>query len=185
MKAGVPRAGVAKKRFDVVLLGNVGCAQFGEKSYARIAPNLRIAGIDLKPLGEKLPKNMKQIRKGFAEGLERLEDNSVSIIKSGLALGHYDERGRMEKTRRMPLIGVKRPLTKRNRFVVYTGKVLEVAYRKLEKGGQLRATFLDERALQVMKKALEGSRFEQGKVTVKWVSGGKKQRPLPRIIAVK
>jgi hypothetical protein len=187
MKPSAPKKVTAKKKpFDVVLLGNVGYgSHYGETRYAKWASSLKVAGIDLNPLDGPKPKNMEQITKEFVEGLEQIEDGSVSIIKSGLGLGHYNAKGEMEKTKKLPIIGTKRPLTKRNALVVYTRKVLETAYRKLKPGGKLRATLMDERALQIMKKALEMSSFQQDKIKISWVYWGKEKTPFPRVIVTK
>jgi len=178
----------ARKKPLVVFLGDIGIAGIGNyaksKKIARMAPNVKFVGIDLEELTRERPKNLKRITTNFETGLKKLEDNSVSLIRSDLAVGHYDERGNPETT-----IEAKQPLDRQNPYFAHTLGTLNVAYRKLKPGGKFVATLLNSRALEVMMKALAESPFEKEKIKVEWHNRGSGNElgdsKRPKVIAVK
>ena len=91
------------------------------KKYAERFPNVEFVGIDLKEHTGARPKNWRQIQTDFKKGLEELQDNSVSVISSEMALGFYGKKGKQYNSDRKQ----------------YTLETTAMAYRKLKPGGKL------------------------------------------------
>lgn len=156
----------------VVFLGNVGFGQrIGWKSekYAKLAPKIEFIGIDLGELKRVRPKNLRQIQANFEDGLRRLQDNSVSLIRSDLAVGHYDAKGNQKQ-----ISEEKMPLNEENPYFVHTRDTLKIAYRKLERNGKFVATCLNDRALAIVMKALEETPFKKKQTNYKVGQHGEK-----------
>lgn len=127
-----------KKTPLIVHLGNVGFSADVRKTvgktarYAMRFPNFRFVGIDrektaVSGLQQKLGiRNWVQWNKSFRHGLARLKDNSVSLISSELAVGHYTSKGKEMVS------GFLKPQTQQ-----HTLETLRMAYRKLRPGGKI------------------------------------------------
>lgn len=118
--------------FTVVHLGNLDHepALAGEKTakYAARFPRVKFIGIDLKKREGPLPQNWVQIQADFAIGLSRLNDESVDLITSEAALGHYGRD----------------PLNPRSNIHGHTVDALKMAFKKLKPRGKLMITVLDQ-----------------------------------------
>ncbi|MDO8646930.1 MAG: class I SAM-dependent methyltransferase [Candidatus Diapherotrites archaeon] len=114
----MPAKPIVKKPKPVIVhLGNVGDSFAAKtRAYSKRFPNARFVGIDIKSQISTV-KNWRQIKAGFAEGLKKLRNNSVSVISSDMALGYYPERNKIQ----------------------YSEETIHLAFRKLKKGGKLYA----------------------------------------------
>ncbi len=132
---------------------------------ARRHPNWKVIGIDHKEIGEReqeipdtsgngkirlkdfhgdnLPENWQQITADFEEGLAQLEDSSITLVSSDIALGHYSGR--------------KNPSEEIQK---YTARVLNLAHDKLMKGGRL-TVLVGNSSLEIMERALSNSSFRK------------------------
>jgi hypothetical protein len=122
-----------KPRKTIVHLGNIGYT-YNPRHVApktqRLAerfPNVDFIGIDTThtravraAIKRKNFQNWRQIRADFKSGLEQLPDNSISVISSELALGHYSPTGKQRIEGKYS--------------EEYTSEVLKVAYKKLADG---------------------------------------------------
>lgn len=114
-----------KKKTDtlVVHLGNLG-EDTGKKTriYAKRFPNINFVGIDNSSAPQDKPVNWEQIEGEFITGLKSLPNNSVDIISSELAVGHYDL-----------IIKGKTVMLKKE----YTKKIIKLIWKKLKLGGKV------------------------------------------------
>ena len=185
-----PTVGVKTK--VVVHLGNVGDRSPDEVPlektlrYSERFKDVYFIGIDLKPApaGSRLPANVRQIRTDFLTGLRMLSDGSVDIISSEMGLGYYDGLGReYEPTTdgKMSWQGSKMTLIEfqaHNQGVLdYTKEVLVVSYDKLKVGGKINIA-VDGSAFNMVKAALDESRFESEKVEVRKFTDADNKRTL-------
>jgi len=164
----------SSKRPVVVHLGNVGWGSGPEvlaektRRYAKRFPGVQFIGIDKSSryLGE-MPDNWRQLVSSFGEGLKKLDNNSVSVISSELALGEFGPRGRYWDEHRQ----YRYRLTKRSfeAMVKYTANALKVAYRKLKRGGKLYVAVVDGEPLRVTKEALARSQFNPEKIKMRYL----------------
>ncbi|MFH1234456.1 MAG: hypothetical protein V1493_02485 [Candidatus Diapherotrites archaeon] len=95
------------------------------KNYAKRFPNVRFKGFDVKGLVGRRPRNLEQKKTDFLSGLEGEADNSVEMVTSEMALGHYARKPRNIDDTLNP---ERRP---------YTRSVIALAYRKLMPGGRM------------------------------------------------
>jgi len=115
---------------------------------------------------KKLP-NWEQRRANFNTGLEGFRDGSVSYITSKLSLGHYSEGGKhvlpaLRIDTLEDIIGNKKLIAM---VKGSTTKVLNVAYRKLRKGGRVKLV-VAEPALEILQESVKRTPFAQEKVSV-------------------
>lgn len=127
------------------------------KGAAEKKANFKVIGIDLETstfrpykVPPELLKYWEQKRIDFKRGLEELEDNSVDVISSEMALGHYADESEWLKNDSLEEVKVKK----------YTHDTLKVAYRKLKKGGKIIITTYDD-AVERIKSTFEGTGFKQ------------------------
>jgi len=107
----------------VVHLGNLGSDEGAKtRTYAKRFPKIRFVGIDLESVSQDKPVNWEQIEGDFISGLKKLSNNSVDILSSELAVGHY---GR--------LVNGKIKMLKER----YTQKVVRLIWKKLKLGGRV------------------------------------------------
>jgi hypothetical protein len=155
----------------VVHLGNVGYGLGREvpaqktAQYAKRFPDFMFVGIDLRAYKGRGYDNWVQIKGNFKEGLELLRDNSVALISSDLAFGHYDSKGRdpMDVTGGNA-IGADR------RAHNNTVDAAKVAFRKLREGGKMTIS-VGSRAEKTVTNVLEESGFNKDKIRVRKLSG--------------
>jgi hypothetical protein len=115
----------------VVHIGNVGLSYPHEelcaktKKFSSKFPNIKFVGVDLRG-ASSTNRNWKQIKGDAVFGLKSLKDNSVSIIRSEMALGYYTSAilGKSHTESLLPSVG-------------YAKKVMEVAIKKLKPNGKL------------------------------------------------
>jgi len=152
----LPKRTAGRKRF-VVHLGNVGYAREPEadktRRYAQRFPNTYFIGIDHRQVLQKRPKNWLQIQTDFNTGLKSIKDNSLSIISSEMALGHYGPRAEGP------------PGTPNERK--YTQKTLKTAYAKLKKGGKIMLAINGETKTRRIKRDLERAGFAKEEISVR------------------
>ena len=118
-----PRQDIPKPVF--VHLGNAGpffARAMKTKKYSERFSNVEFVGIDLKQVTSNKP-NWRQINANFADGLNQLEDHSVSLISSDFALGFYTPKGRH--------------MFKGKQVEQHTEETIRIAYQKLKAGGKL------------------------------------------------
>lgn len=168
---------LGKRRPIVVQLGNAGFKRDPQAAetirLAERRPDISVIGIDRKkPNAAKRPgktswkgrrnahksnkskiENWHQIQASFGKGLKGLRDNSVSVIQSKMALGHYTLNGR-EAAKYDSLVKAD------------TTATLNVAHKKLKKGGKLKM-ILGSQRLELVKDCLNRSRFEKGKIGIR------------------
>ena len=135
----------------VVHLGNVGQGkELAEKTkkYSRRFGKVRFIGIDLAKFTRPgKPRNWRQWNVDFLEGLERLRDNSVSIISSEMGVGYFDP-------------------PKGGSLLKYAKEVVGAAYKKLKPGGKLMVV-LDDYIEPRVKEAITKAGFESEKTTIR------------------
>lgn len=151
MVARKTRASVAakKKKHLVVHLGNIGEFEAREKTGERTIrlasrlPKMKFVGIDLRqPKAndrKSFPKNVKQKKVDFVEGLNSFKDNSVYAIRSELAVGHFDQKGKdLKGYHAGGLFGGEILTETPKQMTAYTNKITSIAYKKLRSGGKLK-----------------------------------------------
>ena len=114
-----------KKSTDtlVVHLGNLGNDEGAKtRTYSKRFPKMKFVGIDLESGSQDKPVNWEQIEGDFISGLKKLSNNSVDIISSELAVGHYER-----------LVNGKIKMLKER----YTKKVVKLIWKKLKLGGKV------------------------------------------------
>lgn len=122
---------VKRKPPVVVHIGNVGLSYENEQSCAKTRKfskrfkDIKFIGIDLRKASSNA-KNWVQMHTDALNGLKKLRNGSVSIIRSEMALGYYTEQKISESTTANLSSSVK-----------YAQKVMEVAVRKLKPTGKL------------------------------------------------
>lgn len=145
-----------KRKPIVVHLGNVGDVEPGgseaakTRRYAARFPGVQFIGIDVKELSHKTGlDNWEQWKKDFKTGLDKLNDDSVTLISSDMSLGEYSNL--LNQKSQYDELDVRR-------IIDYTTEIVGLAYKKLKKGGRL-IIANDERWLYIMQRALENSPF--------------------------
>ena len=115
----------------IVHLGNVGLSSQGEelcaktKKFAERFKGMNFVGIDIRG-ASSTQRNWKQMKLDAIKGLERLDDNSVSIIRSEMALGYYTEQI------------ISADITESIHDALdYSRKAMTIACRKLKPNGKL------------------------------------------------
>jgi hypothetical protein len=133
----------SKKSSDtfVVHLGNLG-EDAGEKTrvYSKRFPNIKFVGIDTGPVPPDRPVNWEQIEGEFISGLKSLPNNSIDIVSSELAVGHYDL-----------IINGKTKMLKEK----YTKNIVRLIWKKLKLGGKVIIVVGDHTAERIVIKAVE------------------------------
>jgi len=122
---------VKRKPPTVVHIGNVGLSYANEipcaktEKFSSRFPGINFIGIDLRGASSK-NRNWKQVKADALSGLNKLEDNSVSIIRSEMALGYYTSR--VLNSHKVDNLADS---------VAYARKVLDVSIKKLKPGGKV------------------------------------------------
>ncbi|MDD4049954.1 MAG: hypothetical protein PHX47_03005 [Candidatus ainarchaeum sp.] len=154
------KSNTSSKR-KIVHLGNVGeDAAFRSKVLAEKFPGFMFFGIDLKDiksesyvhesmrfknfgLKEKrqfkpVPKNLKQYKEDFVNGLSRFKNNSLDLVVSDFALGFYSRAKNFNNLKVLNFIqffnvfSIVNPGSKK-----YTQKVVDLISKKLKPGGKV------------------------------------------------
>jgi hypothetical protein len=161
----------------IVHLGNVGYMSIDElpaEKTLRVLKGVgkleslkgtKVVGIDENSLKHFVFPNWKQIRADFVGGLSQLEDSSVSLISSEMALGYF---GRMLDTPSEADISIE---TIRGRLpkIEYTRSVLDLSFRKLCAEGKL-VLVVGESAMPHLRTAFQDSPFSQAKIEIRELS---------------
>lgn len=135
---------------QIVHLGNLGMDR-GQKTrdYAKRFLNFRFIGIDAQEAPQDLLPNWDQMEADFIVGLNRLEDASIDLISSELAVGHYGS------TKEGKIKALKE---------VHTKKIIKAAYKKLKFGGKVHIVVGDETALRLVENYLKKAGFRNIKL---------------------
>lgn len=145
------RKGIVFKKYspDVVHLGNIGLDKGGKtRAYSERYPHKTFFGIDLNPnIPEDRLANWQQHVGDFVSGLKQVRDNSVKVISSELAFGHYGKDW-------------KSPIS-----VEYNAQILNLAYRKLRPGGKIIIVVAGIYESETIKKAFARTKFKIDSIT--------------------
>jgi hypothetical protein len=132
--------------------------------YARRFQGIQFVGIDLESMADKrvpwrgYPRNFKQIEGDFETGLRQLANNSVDVISSEMALGHYTRNG-------INAYG----WTRSEEAEEHTRAAVKLAFKKLKKGGKM-TVYTDDAVLEDLEPAM---REAFGDANVKIEEAGK------------
>ncbi len=154
--------------------------------YADRFQGMHFIGIDQLELKETLSQNWTQFKADFKEGLERLKDNSVDLISSEMSLGYYGPK----------FEGIRQSL-KGKGYKKHTYRTMEVAFRKLKRGGKIHIVVAGTTS-ELIVRALKRAGFEEKKIKVellpptmgktRWLKGParkQRKRKFYHIVAVK
>lgn len=143
---------IERPRITVVHLGNIGYhggihgERVAEKTrkYASAFRNVDFVGVDTRtfdPDSLNLPRdpNLRQVKADFTVGLNGLEDDSVHVISSDMAVGYYHPEG-------VPAVD-------------YLTSLLNLSHRKLRLKAKFMASFGESR-LALFRNALSRSPFQ-------------------------
>jgi hypothetical protein len=173
---------IPKKR-TIVHLGNVGeDAARKTREYAERFKGFKFIGIDKAELKANTPNeirkntlhpsNFEQIQNEFLLGLHKLENNSVNIISSDFAVGHYNLTNSVKGEKILQAMSKNSTIFTKQE---YTRKILRLCHQKLVPGGKLHflvfTTQIDKSAL---KNIVDGAkRIKFSKTNVEEVSAEK------------
>jgi len=167
---------VIPKKRTIVHLGNVGeDAARKTRKYAERFKDFKFIGIDKAELKANTPNeirkntlhpsNFEQIQNEFLLGLHKLENNSINIISSDFAVGHYNLTNSVKGEKILQAMNKNAIIFNKQE---YTRKVLKLCYQKLVPGGKAHflvfTTQIDKSAIENIITGAERIKFSKTNV---------------------